>query len=84
MDKGAKLIFWIPTINNHVVSNHGGRMEGSFSWSRHRETGTERCPEPPVDVKYIGVVHPHTKPEKNPDQINSEQNTLFSIFKNSG
>lgn len=70
--------FRIPTINNHVVSNHSGGMEGSFSWACCWETGTKRCPEPPVHVKYISIVHSHAKPEKNRDQIDiNEHKNLF-------
>lgn len=76
-----KLIFWIPTINNHVVSNDGGGMECSFSWACCWETGTERCPEPPVHVKYISIVHSHAKPEKNRDQMDIHvHNNLFWVI----
>lgn len=68
-DCALKLISWIPTKNNHVVSNDSGGMEGALSWACCRETRTERRPEPPVHVKYVSVVHPHAKPERNTDQM---------------
>lgn len=86
MGKGSevKLIFWLLTINNHVVSDDGGRVEGSFSWACCWETGTERCPEPSVHVKHISVVHPHAEPANSTDQMHlNEHNSLFYMFEKS-
>lgn len=83
----VKAIFGLLTVNNHVVSNDGGRVEGSFSRACCWETGTKRCPEPPVHVEYISVVHPHAEPEnvneqnsqKEPDTQINESQTRISI-----
>lgn len=82
--EARKLNLWIPTINNHVVSNDGGGMEGSFSWSCCWQTGTKRCPEPPVHVKHISTVHSHAKPEKNRDQMLMSTIIWFWLFKRVG
>lgn len=71
------LIFWIVTVDHHVISNDSGWVEGSFSGACCWETGVEGCPKPPVHVEHISVVHPHAEPWKNNKQSISQTGCVW-------